>query len=256
MDKDLELNLITIYDTYGQEINVSSIGLIGMKLGIPSPSYRTVTEEIDGRNGSIIVDRILNSRNLTAEFISKATDYVDSLELRDKLYSMLGNGLPFYVSENKNSSRRWKVYLEDWTPERLDVRFHRFEVPLYAASGSSESITIIKKSFNTTKFNFKNQGSIDIDPREHSETEIEFKGASTDLRILNNTTGEEWSWKGSTVVGDSILLKGVRFLKNEVSILGTSNKKIITIAPGQNEFELIGATGDFELIIRSRFYFL
>lgn len=248
-------NLITVYNEYGQEINVSSLGLTGMKLGIPSPSYQTVVEEIDGRS-SMVVDRILSSRSLTADFISKAKNYDDSLTVRDKLFEMLGNGRVFYVSESKNPLRRWKVYLDSWTPDRLDVSHHRFEIPLFAESGCSESISIIKKTFNSPIFKFKNGGSIIIDPNKQMETEIEFKGASSKLIIRNKTTGEEWSWTGDTLEGDSILLKGVSSFKNNSSIYGQSNKKVITMTPGWNDFEIIGATGDFQLNIRSRFYFL
>lgn len=256
MDSDLNLNLINIYDGLGRTIDIDTLGLIGLKLAIPSPSYRTVTEEIDGQSGVIVLERILNPRSLTAEFITKAIDYTSSLELRDEVYALLGHGRTMYVSEKKRPLRRWKVYLEEWTPERLDIQHHRFDIPLFAEAGHSETINIIKKSFKTPIFRFKNEGNILIDPRKHSETEIIFKGESTNLKIRNTTTGEEWSWNGTTSINDVIMLKGVRSLKNDVSIFKQTNKKLITLVPGWNSFEVIGATCDFELIIRSRFYFV
>lgn len=256
MDSDLDLNLINIYDGRGIKIDVDTLGLIGLKLGIPSPSYRTVTEEIDGQGGVIVLERTLNPRSLTAEFITKAVDYDGSLELRDELYGLLGHGRTMYVSEKKRPLRRWKVYLEEWTPERLDLKHHRFDVPLFAEAGHSETINVIKKSFTSPTFRFKNEGNLLIDPRKHSETEIIFKGESNNLKIRNITTGEEWSWDGSTLISDVIMLKGVRSLKNDVSIFKQTNKKLITLIPGWNSFEVVGATGDFELTIRTRFYFV
>lgn len=251
-----DLNLIDFHHLNGNKIDMSYFGLTGLKLVIPSPSYRTVTEEIEGRAGIIVLERTLSTRNLIGEFFSQAKTYDESLSIRDGIFNLLGNGQAFYVSENKNPLRRWRVFLEDWTPERMTREVHKFEIPLAATSGTSETINVIKKAFTTNTFRYKNEGSVTIDPRMHSETEITFKGASSKLRIVNKTTGEEWSWTGDTLSDDVIKLKGVRALKNDVSIYRESNKKLITIISGWNEFEVIGTTGDFELIIRSRFYFL
>lgn len=230
---------------------------MGLKLHIPSPSYRTTTQEMDGYGGTLVTDRVLESRKLSAIFVSKAANYIHSLELRDKLYSIFGNGRHFYVSETERPNKRWKVYLDEWTPERFDVRTHTFDIPLLVESGVSESINIIKKSFTTSGFRFKNDGDINIDPRIHSETEFELVGVSTNPTIRNLTTGDEWKYTGSTVVSDTIVLKGVRTLKNNVSVFKDTNKKLITMIPGWNDFQLIGVTdGNFNLTIKTRFYFL
>lgn len=253
------MDLITIYDTNGQEFDMGALGLMGMKLNIPSPSYRTTTQEVDGHSGVIVMNRTLDSRKLTAVFVSKADGYIDSLELRDRLYGLLGNGRAFYVSESNQPQKRWKAYLDEWTPERFNTKIHTLEIPLLAPNGMSESISIIKNKFTSSKFRFKNDGSVTIDPRvnSNSDTEIEFSGASTNLVIKNLTTGDEWSYTGTTLAGDKVLLKGVRSLKNGTSVFGQTNKKLITLAPGWNEFEILGATnGEFELTIRTRFYFL
>lgn len=253
------MNLITIYDTNGQELDMMALGLTGLKLRIPSPSYETVTQKIDGHSGVIVVDRILQQRNLVAEFVSKANGYIESLALRDHLYNVLGNGRVLYISESSVPMKRWKVYLDGWTPERINVKFHKFEIPLLAWSGTSESTSIFRKKFTTSNFRFKNEGDVVINPRlhSHSETEIEFSGVSSNLVIKNLTTGDEWSWTGTTITGDKIVLKGVRSLKNGSSIFGQTNKKLITLAPGWNSFEIIGTTdGAFEINIRTRFYFL
>ena len=152
--------------------------------------------------------------------------------------------------------RRWKVYLDGWSPDRLDNKHHVFEIPLVCQEGHSESITVAEKKFTTPTFRFRNDGSVTIDPRVHTGLVITFKGASDKLIIRNKTTGDEWSWSGTTVANDVITLEGIRSLKNGTSIFGQTNKKLITIAPGWNNFEVVGATGSFELSIKSRFYFL
>lgn len=233
--------------------------MTGLKLEIPSPSYDTVTQTIDGQSGAIVLDRVLKPRNLKASFVSKADNYLESLKLRDKLYSLIGGGAQLYVSESERPNRRWKVYADDWTPTRFDEKYHTFDVPLVAYSGMAESISLIKKSFTTSSFRFKNDGNVIIDPRvySNSETEIDFSGVSSGLTIKNTTTGDEWNWDGDTVGGDTISIKGIKSLKNNVSIFGQTNKKLITFAPGWNNFEILGATdGQFTLTIQTRFYFL
>ena len=248
--------LINLYNNLGEEINLTSLGLVGLKLKIPSPSYRREIEKLDGRPGVVVIENILDSRPLVASFMVTADNYDDSLKSRDRLYGLIGNGQTFYVAEARQPTKRWKVYADGWAPERINVRTSIFDVPLLSESGTSESISIIEKIYDTSTFSFKNEGNILIDPRIHTETEILFTGASTNLIIRNLTAGDEWSWAGSTVDGDTITLKGVRSLKNGVSIFGQTNKKLITTDPGWNDFEIVGATGVFELTIKTRFYFL
>lgn len=250
------MGLIDIYDTNGREINMTALGLTGLRLVIPSPSYNTTTKKVDGQGGQIVVDRVLEERKLKAVFFTQARDYKDSLVIRDKVYSILGSGQYFYMSETKNPLKRWYVYLDEWTPDRLTNKVHAFEIPLVAERGSSESINLVERTFNTSSFSFKNEGSLTIDPRVHSDFEIEFKGTSTNLTITNETSGDMWSYDGSTTSSDVVLLKGVRSLKNGSSIFGKTNKKLITMTPGLNSFRVSGAVGGFDLTIRSRFHFL
>jgi hypothetical protein len=249
-------NLIDIYDINGRKFDTVELGLLGLKLQIPSPSYNTISQDIDGISGTTITDRILQSRSLSASFLTIADDYIGSLELRDTLYRLLGNGKRFFVVESKIPDKRWSVYIDDWTPERQDIKVHTFEIPLVCDKGTSESFNLIEKKYTVSSFMFNNEGDRDIDPRIHSDTQIEFSGESTNLSITNNTTGDQWSWTGTTASGDTILLSGVRSLKNGSSIFGQTNKKLLTITPGWNNFTLVGAISPFTLTIKTRFYFL
>lgn len=104
-------------------------------------------------------------------------------------------------------------------------------------------------------FSFHNIGDEVIDLRAQSETEIEFNGVSNGLTIRNKTTGDTWSYSGSTTANDIVLLKGIRSTKNGESIFKDTNKKILTFAPGWNDIEVSGAT-DFALTLRTRFYYI
>lgn len=249
-------NLINIYDNLGRKIDTEALGLLGLRLQIPSPSYKTLSQDIDGRIGITITDRILQSRKLVAEFLTMAEDYRDSLSLRNTMYRLLGDEKYFFISESEMPDRRWKVYADEWTPERRSIKVHTFQIPLVCEGGFSESIRPIGRSYATSSFRFNNEGDLTIDPRVHSEMKIEFSGASSDLRIRNNTTGEEWSWTGTTISTDTISLTGIKSLKNGASIFGQTNKKLLTIVPGWNDIQLFGTSGSITVSVNTRFYYL
>lgn len=232
------------------------LDLYGLRLHIPSPSYDMPTVNAEGRGGVIVLEKTLQPRSITAEFFTKSNSYIDSLKLRDELYALLGNGNQIYIAESHNPIKRWKVHVEGWSPDRIARKVFKFEIPLLAEMGVAESINVIEKRFINTSFTFRNEGSIVIDPRQQRETEITFKGVSNGLTIHNLTTGDVWTYNGSTVAEDVITLKSVRSLKNDVSIFGQTNKRLLTFAPGNNEIKISGTSGDFELTIRTRFYFL
>lgn len=111
-----------------------------------------------------------------------------------------------------------------------------------------------KYEHNTATFRIYNAGDVTIDPRE-MPLEISFLGASTGLSITNSTTGDMWEYSGTTAVTDNIFLRGVQSFKNSTSIFKDTNKKLISIAPGWNDFTLTGTSGSFLISFEHRFYY-
>jgi Phage tail protein len=108
---------------------------------------------------------------------------------------------------------------------------------------------------STSSFRIYNAGDVTIDPRV-LPLKITFTGASTNLKITNTTTGDMWQYTGTTQAGDTITLDGVRSLKNGVSIFSATNRKLITIASGWNDFTITGASGSFTISFDFRFYYI
>ncbi|MDN4609118.1 phage tail domain-containing protein [Sporosarcina highlanderae] len=248
--------LINVYNSEGYGLTAEVLNLFGLKLSIPSPSYDLITEKVDGRGGIVVTDKTLNPRQLSARFFTKSGSYEDSLRLRDELYRLFSDGEEIFVVESKNSGKQWRVHPEGWSPDRINPRTLEFEIPLLAPNGLSESVLPQKRVYSTPSFVYRNTGDVPIDMRKQDETEILFSGASNGLTIKNLTTGDTWIYNGSTTVNDVILLKGVRSLKNNQSIFGQTNKRLISFTVGNNEFEISGVSGEFTLSISTRFYFL
>ncbi|PHG55535.1 phage tail protein, partial [Bacillus toyonensis] len=107
----------------------------------------------------------------------------------------------------------------------------------------------------TSNFTINNKGAVEIDPRQ-MPLRIIFKGASENLKIKNKTTKEEWTYTGITTDKDTIVIDQVRSTKNSLSIVRDTNKKVISLQTGINEFEIIGAKGAFSISFDFRFQYL
>jgi hypothetical protein len=107
---------------------------------------------------------------------------------------------------------------------------------------------------STTSFKIYNAADgVTIDPRVVPLL-ITFTGASTNLQIKNLTTGDVWAYTGTTTASNTIKLDGIRSLKNNTSIFANTNHQVITLAPGYNDFQIVGATGSFTISFSFRFY--
>ncbi|PIC88433.1 phage tail protein [Sporosarcina sp. P21c] len=266
--------MINLYDLQGNLLNMD--GYKGLKLTIPSPSYDVVSEKIDGRSGEIVIDKTLQPRQLTADFYMKAKDYTDSLLLRDVIHRQIGSG-EFYIAESKLPYKRWRVQFSDgYDMDRLSHQMQTFSVPLTVMSGLAESVgtTQDELTFNsdvwgfgqglifeepkydhsTVTFRIFNAGDVMVDPRE-MPLDIIYRGQSNGLEIKNNTTDDMWKYNGNTSDTENIFLRGVQSFKNSTSIFKDTNKKLITLAPGWNDFTLSGTLGVFLISFNHRFYY-
>ncbi len=84
---------------------------------------------------------------------------------------------------------------------------------------------------------------------------ITYKGASSKLSIKNRTTGDLWTFSGTSAAKEAIQISGVTAKKGNVSIFGQTNFGLITLEPGWNDFELSGTSGDFEVAFDFRFHY-
>jgi len=175
---------------------------------------------------------------------------------------------PFYIIEKRAQHKRWLVKVDgEFDIPQMNI-YGDFEVNFIAMKGYAESIgtstmastfthlqdmpvTYTDYTLHATKFKVYNPGK-KIDPRNiHHFLKITYKGNSENLRIRNLTTGDEWTYNGITNPGDEIILEGIRSTKNGLSIFRQTNKKLITIAPGWNEFEIVGAPDAREYAVQA-----
>jgi phage-related protein len=252
-----------------------SVLVRSFRISSPSPSRQT--EQIDGRDGQLRLGKDFGPREITAVCSFFAVDYADSLLLRDDIISVLYGRDPFYIIPDATPGKRWLVEASDsMTPELIGM-YGEFTLSFISDSTYAESIgttldpltfdaelwqvgqglTVDATDYTQTAatFSIYNAGDITVDPREFPLV-ITFKGASTNLAIVNSTTVTEWDYTGTTTASDTVMLDGVRMLKNGVSVFGSTNRKLVTLAPGWNDIQVFGATGAFTISFDFRFRYI
>lgn len=110
-------------------------------------------------------------------------------------------------------------------------------------------------SFASNNFTVKNIGNIKIDPR-HMPLKIELKGTFANyVQIENQTTGDTFRLNTALSAGQTLVLNGVDYLRNGLSVTKDTNKKLITLAKGENQFVVTGGLVS-SFTIETPFYFI
>jgi phage-related protein len=262
----------SIIDLHEKNLWVSSFRIL-------SPAPEHITETVEGRHGSVLLETRLKERLITTTIQVEAVDHIDFDLFRDELFKIFNPLEEVYIIRDLQPGKRMKVKVSnEFDIDYITLEDGEFSVDFVIYSVFLESVGTTLSPFtfdaeiwqigqglieandlkyvhNTPSFRIYNAGDIDIDPRV-MPLKIEFKGISTNLTITNATTGDTWQYTGTTQAGDTITLDGVRALKNGTSIFGATNRKLITIKPGWNDFTVTGATGAFTISFDFRFYYL
>lgn len=224
---------------------------------IPSITPEHIVESVEDGDGGIHLSTFLKERSIIASLQFEILDGTSITAYNRRLSSLFNPLEQYYLVMDEDPSIRYGVRVNTgFDIDEISWEDGKFEIGFIMFNPLRESINLVNKRYAVPTFTFKNEGNRTIDPRKQNETEITFKGASTNLTITNNSTGDVWKYNGSTASNDIIQLKGIQAFKNGTSIFGQTNKKLLTIAVGNNEFTVSGASGDFELSISTRFYFL
>jgi hypothetical protein len=262
----------------GTMYNLSDYGLRTKDIVVESPSPRNISDQVSGSNGMIDLGTTFDSRKISCVFKMVANDPQDLVLLRNEIFKIFRSDESFYLIDERERGKRWEVKMSNSFSPESNFTYADFTIELICFKGFAESIGTTLDRFNNTddelwqigenlpveplKFTFKtstftvsNVGDIKINPGE-SPLVITFIGQSTNLQISNTTTGDTWSYTGTTGINDVITLDGLRSTKNATSIVKDTNKSIISLSTGSNNFVISGATGSFTISFNFRFYYL
>ena len=271
--------MITFLDSKGNKYNLKNWhGIQCLDFSIDSPSPRRETEQVSGKDGLITTSITLDGRTGRASFYIEAVDSLDYVLQRNRLFQLFNGKEQFFIVDSREPGKRWLAQTaQSYSPDKLSRRSGRVEINFTSDSPYLESVgrTLDDRTFDkevwqlgqglgsedyqythsTSSFEIYNAGDIDIDPRDiNLELLITFKGESSNLQIENETTGDVWKYSGSTTSSDIITLDGVQALKNGLSIFADTNYQLINLAPGINNFRVVGSN-NFTISFKFRFYY-
>ncbi|MBJ8063426.1 phage tail domain-containing protein [Bacillus cereus group sp. N15] len=256
---------LTIIQEDGSKFVISSNDKLTVLNFLPnSPFYNTGYEKLDGRHGEIDLGGSFNSRDdIKSLFLAEPHGIDDFYKVRNFMFRLFGSQSPFYIVSNREPEKRWKVRVSSKyeVEPQANGNYSLIEIQYKSANAFAESVqsTLEKMKTEYTRttatFSIDNKGEVEIDPRQ-MPLRITFKGASENLKIKNKTTKDEWTYNGTTTDKDTIVIDQVRSTKNSLSIVRNTNKKVISLREGINEFEITGAKGAFSISFDFRFQYL
>lgn len=251
----------------GTRFDIAEYGLKRLFHYIPSLVLSHNTKTVEDR-GDIVISSAYKQRTITVTLLYKVGDIYDYYLLRDQLNALFARNEAFYIIFKREHWKRYKVRLASQLSMNPAIRMDSFNVEFlmedkYAESVGSSLDLQIKGSwdeslwgfgsgidydtqynytFNTNSFVVKNIGNELVDPRE-SKFDITLKGTfSNQVKITNQTTGDVFIYTGTLSSTDELRLIGIRTLKNGVSALKNTNKRLLTLLPGDNSFTVEGGT--------------
>lgn len=264
----------------GREINMSDYSLKLLKYYIPSVSMEHQSSTVDGSDGNVFIGTRFSGRTITAKFMYKAFDYHDYKLFVADINALFARKEYFYIIFNAEPGKRWKVRLaESYSPNELLRKVGELEIKFVCENIYAESVATTNDlkewdvdkwqwgmgidwdedltfAYSSNNFTIKNYGNVSIDPRQH-ELEIILIGSfSNGVTITNRTTGDIYKYNGSVNGNtDTLVLKGIQSFKNGVSVFKQTNKKLLSLAVGENNFQITGGTV-YSIAFNFRFLYL
>lgn len=247
----------------GTQIDTASYSLRRLFHFIPSAVIDHTVQSVEGRP-DIILSSQLNNRVIRVEFLYEAADIYDYYLLRDELNDLFMRTEPFYIIFKREPYKRWLVKTSAQFEVPPAPHMNSFIVEFITMNGYAESIIntrdfkkewdidrfswngVIdwdsnnKYSFDSNSFIIYNGGNLIIDPTINDLTVNISANANSFLQIQNVTTGDVYRYNRPLSPSDSLVLNGIRTLRNGVGDFGSTNRKLLTLNAGNNVFVVTG----------------
>ena len=246
----------------GSRYDISDYNLKRLFHYIPSSNIQHNSVEVDGRS-DVIVNSKLNNRNITVELLYDANDIFDYYALRDEIYNLFVREESYYIIFKNEPYKRWLVRLGGQFIVPPNPRMQSFEIEFITINSYGESVgttrtlkewdldvwgwnnTIdwdedLRYVFDTNNFTIKNLGNVTIDPRQHELQIVATVNAADFFRIVNNTTGETYQLNLPLTYNSTLVIDGINTKVDGVNYFGSTNRKLISLAPGDNSISLVG----------------
>ncbi|WP_180233361.1 phage tail domain-containing protein [Bacillus thuringiensis] len=256
----------------GNIVNTDDFKLKVKDFFVEPLTNRNQFEQIDMLAGNIPMGSTHESRRIEMSgrlYLNEASEFGLYRDWIQRTFSRLE---PYYITDAKQPYKRWYV-LPEGTPTYEHVNYGKivlvtltwvtYGLPYAQSIATTSTIYEWGQGYfwgsgiewgenqysfsNTNRFIINNFGDVKIDPREHKEFRIIYKGASDGLRITNLRNQNVFLFNGVSGVDDEIVLERVFTTKNGLNVVRDTNHRVITLETGSNEFILAGTSSPFEI---------
>lgn len=244
---------VMVERTDGQTFTLSDFGITTRDFIVSSipiiPRYGT----LDGRHGTIDYGATYGTRTISVPFYYKSDDMLDFATKRDALFGLIGGLQSFYIREMRRdvyqtgdnvtvNDRKYKVRLaNDYTLEQTfqygfgELVFETTELPFAETD-------VMTQTFNTTTFRLVNEGNVEIHPFEQQLkiTISDVQRVLGNFELRNVTNGTTIRINERIAPLQVIVIDGAKVTSNGLDYLRMTDKGIITLSPGWNDFRITG----------------
>lgn len=274
--------MFKIYDLNMKELPFPE-GVKPLDIFVSSVNKRRITEEFEGRNGALNYGYDYGERFVDLSLWLEAHDTIDYRLIRNELYSFFDTHDVFYIEETRVPSRVLKVTIdESYIPERINQTHSSVEIScrtLDSVFWESKYTTLelhdsgfnamsekyglvdsiddekVKYRFTENAFTVYNAGNVTVEPESmYLYILVEYLNSDGNFTIRNVTTNETMEIKRSAS-NENLVIRGMTVALGGISnIFKDTNRKFISLAPGDNEFVFSGGTFN-QIMISTRYYY-
>lgn len=256
----------TLYDPNMNKVDYP-VGVRPLDLLVSSIEKERKEQQIDGVPGVVDYGYNYKGREVKMNFMTEHYHGTFDHRLqRDEIYNLFDEYPFLYVSDDTVPSRMLKITVDgSFTPERYGYWYSTFEVdaritglPFWRTKYTTQEIekdgysAVVEKygmadgihldhskyRFDKKEFTVWNGGNVTIDPRNMDlKIRIAYGTSKGTVRLDNLTTGE-YITCSRPVVNDHLDFFGTKVLLGATNRLRDSNRKFISLVPGENKIKI------------------
>lgn len=261
----------TIYDPNMNKLEFP-VGVKPLDFLVSSISKDRITSSIEGVPGTVDYGFNYKEREVTLSFwLRHYHGEHDNKLMKSELYSMLDSEPYFYVSDDKLPTRVLKMTIDEgYMPERimfspfskLEVKANVSGLPFWRTKyttqdlqrdgynatvekfGMADGIHIDYLNYTptTNEFSIWNGGNVTVDPRNmFLNIKLQYATSNGEVTIENLTTGDKFIFRRQ-FTNTHLNLFGAKVMLGSTNWLRESNRKFISLVPGENKFKISNVT--------------
>lgn len=262
-------------------INPSNSGLIFLDSQKEYPVTNTQEISINGMDGVLPGINSYAPFNLILKFGYDGRDTTDVLLFEHRLRSIFNRRNPYYVITSQLPGIKYAVNSASIQTNLIanDSSALEIEVTLNCYKGFSESVNTTDDEFlfesnwmfdngipldftpkyqhETNQFTIWNGSTDTIDPRNiHHKLQILLNiNATNGFELVNYTTGDVFKYNKSISSNIDFVLSGIHAYRDQNKVGIDTNRGVITLAPGKNEFKIKGDVTSQKVLFKFPFIY-